>query len=66
MGDLRTQHELATAHERRARIIAQLHQQAIATANDLSAIKAKIAKWLFIVGTVLLALGCFAAGWIVA
>jgi hypothetical protein len=66
MGDLPTQHELATAHERRARIIAQLHQQAIATANDLSAIKAKIAKWLFIVGTVLLALGCFAAGWIVA
>ena len=25
------------AHERRARLIAQLHQQAIATANDLSA-----------------------------
>jgi len=43
-----------------------LQKQAVATANDLSAIKAKIAKWLFIVGTVLLALGCFAAGWIVA
>ena len=30
-----TQRELATAHERRARIIAQLHEQAIVTANDL-------------------------------
>jgi hypothetical protein len=75
-----TQHELATAHERRARIIAQLHEQAIATANDLpgrhKAIGAEIAKgarrrkaeaWMFVVGTVLLALGCiFAGGWIVA
>jgi hypothetical protein len=36
------------AHERRARLIAQLHEQAIATANDLSArhkaIRADIAK----------------------
>jgi len=61
MSDLPTQRELTTAHEGRARIIAELHKQAIATA-----IKAKIAKWLFVVGTVLLALGCFAAGWIVA
>mgnify|MGYP001156657616 CR=1 FL=1 len=30
------------AHERRARLIAQLHQQAIATANDLSAQHKKI------------------------
>jgi hypothetical protein len=61
MSDLPTQRELTTAHEGRARIIAELHKQAIATA-----IKAKIAKWLFVVGTVLLALGCLAAGWIVA
>ena len=66
MGDLPTQRGLATAHDRRVRIIAQLQEQAIATVNDLSATKAKIAKWLFVVGTVLLALGCFAAGWIVA
>ena len=36
------------AHERRARLIAQLHEQAIATANDLSArqkaIRAGVAK----------------------
>jgi hypothetical protein len=42
-----TQRE-ATAHERRARIIAQLHEQAIVTANDLpgrhKAIGAEIAK----------------------
>jgi hypothetical protein len=61
MSDLPTQRELTTAHEGRARIIAELHKQAIATA-----IKAKIAKWLFVVGTVLLALGCLPAGWIVA
>jgi hypothetical protein len=75
-----TQRELPTAHERRARLIAQLHQQAIATANDLPGrhrvIGAKIAKavrwrkaeaWLFVVGTVLFVLGCiFAGGWIVA
>jgi hypothetical protein len=75
-----TQRELATAHERRARIIAQLHEQAIVTANDLpgrhKAIGAEIAKaarrrkaeaWLFVVGTVLLVLGCvFAGGLIVA
>jgi hypothetical protein len=30
-----TQRELATAHEGRARIIARLYEQAIATANDL-------------------------------
>ena len=38
------------AHERRAQLIAQLHRQAIATANDLSArqkaIKAGLAKVL--------------------
>ena len=63
------------AHERRARLIAQLHEQAIATATDLSAqqkaIKADIAKdawrrkveaWLFSAGAFLLALGCIVAG----
>jgi hypothetical protein len=61
MDDLPTQREFVTAHERRARIIAQLHQQTIASAT-----KAKIVKWLFVVGTALLSLVCFAAGWIVA
>ena len=58
-----------TAHERRARLIAQLQEQAIATANDLSAqhkaIRAGITKdarrrkaeaW-FCAGAFLLALG---------
>jgi hypothetical protein len=61
------------AHERRARIIAQLHEQAIATANDLSAqheaIRADTARddrrqkpeaW-FCAGSFLLALGCIVA-----
>jgi hypothetical protein len=63
------------AHERRARIIAHLHEQAIATASDLAAqhkaIRADIAKdarrrkaeaWLFSVGAFLLALSCIVAG----
>jgi hypothetical protein len=63
------------AHERRARLIAQLHEQAIATANDLSArqkaIRADIAKdarrrkveaWVFSAGAFLLALACIVAG----
>ena len=76
MSDLPTQRELTTAHERRARIIAELHKQAIATANDLSdqhkmigTAIVKVARWqkaeawMFVVGTVLLALGCiFAVG----
>ena len=62
------------AHERRARLIAQLHEQAIAAASDLSAqhkaIGALIAKdvqrrkaeaWLFSAGAFLVALGCIAA-----
>jgi acyl transferase domain-containing protein len=62
------------AHERRARLIAQLHEQAIATANDLSAqqeaMRTGIAKdarrrkaeaWLFSAGAFLLALGCIVA-----
>jgi hypothetical protein len=61
------------AHERRARLIAQLHEQAITIANDLSArqeaLRASIAEdarrqkaeaWLFSTGAFLLALGCIA------
>ena len=62
------------AHERRARLIAQLHEQAIAAASDLSAQHkangAGIAKdarrrkaeaLLFSAGAFLLALGCIVA-----
>ena len=62
------------AHERRARLIAQLHEQAIAIANDLSAqhkaVRANTAKdarrrkaeaWLFSAGAFLLALSCIVA-----
>ena len=62
------------AYERRARLIAQLHEQAIATANDLSArhkaIRADFAKdarrrkaeaRFFSAGAFLLALGCIVA-----
>jgi hypothetical protein len=62
------------AHERRARLIAQLHEQAITTSNDLSAqhkaVRAGIAKdarrrkaaaWFFSAGAFLLALGCIVA-----
>jgi hypothetical protein len=62
------------AHQRRARIIAQLHEQAIVTASDLSArhkaIRAGTAKndrrqkaeaWLFSAGAFLLTLGCIVA-----
>jgi hypothetical protein len=62
------------AHERRARLIAQLHEQAIKKANDLSArhkaIRVDFAKdarrrkasaRLFSAGAFLLALGCIVA-----
>jgi hypothetical protein len=62
------------AHERRARLIAQLHEQAIATANDLSAqrtaTRASVAQnvqrrkfedLLFSAKAFLLALGCIVA-----
>jgi hypothetical protein len=81
MSDTPTQRELApkldsvlAAHERRARLIAQLREQAIATANDLSAqhkaTRASVAKnaqrrkaedWLFSAGAFLLALACIVA-----
>ena len=80
MSDTPTQREpppkldrVLAAHERRARLIAQLHEQAIAAAGDLSAqhkaIGALIAKdvqrrkaeaW-FCTGAFLLALGCIVA-----
>ena len=62
------------AHERRARLIAQLHAQAIATANDLSARhkaireafakdarRRKAAARFFSAGAFLMALGCIVA-----
>ena len=62
------------AHERRARLIAQLHEQAFATANDLSAQRTatrasvaqnsqrrKVEAWLFSAKVFLLALGCIVA-----
>ena len=65
--------ELA-AHKRRGGLMAQLHRQAIAIANDLAvrqkAIKAGIAKdtrrrrieaWLFVAGAVVVALGAVLA-----
>jgi hypothetical protein len=45
MNDTPTQRELLTAYERRAKIIAQLHAQATANANDWSArLRASAAK----------------------
>jgi hypothetical protein len=71
LAELAARAQELTAHERRAGLIAQLHQQAIAAADDLraqrQAIGADIAKtvrrrsaeaWLFVLGTLLLALGC--------
>jgi hypothetical protein len=68
-----TLERILAAHERRARIIAELQEQAIATANALSAqykaIRADTAKddkhgkakaW-FCAGAFLLALGCIVA-----
>jgi hypothetical protein len=64
------------AHERRAQLNAQLHRQAIATANDLSArqkaIKAGLAKdvrrrktaaWLIAAGAFIVALACILVLW---
>jgi acyl transferase domain-containing protein len=62
------------AHERRARLIAQLHQQAIATANDWSAQRKAIGAgttkdagrqetvaWMSIAGAFIVALGSILA-----
>jgi type VI protein secretion system component VasF len=66
----KTQRELR-AHERRARLIAELHRQAIATANDLSAqeqmIEAGITKrqetvvWMSFAGAFIVALASILA-----
>jgi hypothetical protein len=74
MSEMLTQRQVRTAHERRARLIAQLHEQAIKEANDLSArhkaIRVDFAKdarrrkasaRLFSAGAFLLALGCIVA-----
>ena len=87
MSDTPTQRELPpefdgvlAAHERRARLIAHLHEQAMAKASDLStrqkAIKASLAKdvrrrkaetWLFAGDAFVLALACiFAVGCVLA
>ena len=62
-----------TAHERRARLIAQLHRQAIATANDMSARqnaikeitkdarRRKAEAWLIAAGAFIVAVGCILA-----
>ena len=76
MNETPTQRKLLTAHERRAQIIAQLHAEAIATANDLSARQRAIkfarntrrqraTAWQFGAGIVLwiLAAGYFIAHW---
>jgi hypothetical protein len=86
MGDTPTQRKppprldrVLAAHQRRARIIAQLHAQAIATANDLAAerkaigagtaknaVEGKAEAWLG-AGVFLLALGSIvAAGCVLA
>ena len=48
MSEMRTQRQVRTAHERRARLIAQMHRQAMETANDLltqqQAIETSLAK----------------------
>ena len=35
MSEMSTQRQVRTAHERRARLIAQMHRQAMETANEL-------------------------------
>jgi hypothetical protein len=83
MSDTPTQRELRSefdlilaAHEGRARLTTQLHRQAIATANDLSArqkaIKASIAKdarrrkteaWLIAAGAIFVSLAASSPFW---
>jgi hypothetical protein len=60
MSEMPTQRQVRTARERRARLIAQMHRQAIETANELltqhEAIGAGIARML---GAERLKPGCF-------
>jgi hypothetical protein len=74
MSEIPTQRQVRTAHERRARLIAQMHRQAMETGNDLltqhQAIEASLAKVAkearrrrteAIAGAFVLALGCILA-----
>ena len=74
MSEMSTQRQVRTAHERRARLIAQMHRQAMETANELltqhKAIEAgltKVAKGArrrrteAIAGAFVVALGCVLA-----
>jgi hypothetical protein len=74
MSDMPTQRQVRTTHERRARLIAQMHRQAMETANDLltqhqaiAASLAKVAKEArhrrieAIAGAFVVALGCVLA-----
>jgi hypothetical protein len=68
-----TLERVLAAYERRARLIAQLHRQAIATANDMSvrqnaikeitkdARRRKAEAWLIAAGAVIVAVGCILA-----
>ena len=74
MSEMPTQQQVRTAHERRALLIAQMHRQAMETANELltqhTAIEASLAKAAkdarrrrteAIAGAVVVALGCVLA-----
>jgi len=74
MSDIPTQRQVRTAHKRRARLIAQMHRQAMETANELltqhTTIEASLAKVAkdarrrrteAIAGAFVVALGCILA-----
>jgi len=74
MSEMSTQRQVRTAHERRARLIAQMHRQAMETANELltqhKAIEADLTKVAkdarrrrteAIAGAFVVALGCLLA-----
>ena len=54
MSEIPTQRQVRTAHERRARLIAQMHRQATEAANNLLtqhlAVKASLARLLRMLG----------------
>ena len=74
MSEIPTQRQVRTAHERRAQLIAQMHREAMETANNLltqhKAIEASLAKVAkdarrrrteTIAGALVVALGCILA-----
>jgi hypothetical protein len=74
MSEMPTQQQVLTAHERRAQLIAQMHRQAMETANELltqhTVIEASLAKAAkdarrrrteAIAGAFVVALGCVLA-----